>query len=41
VVVCTGHGLKDPDIVTRWSPPPRTLPARLEALTEALLTEVP
>ncbi len=39
VAVCTGHGLKDPDIITRWSTPPRTLPASLQALTDALLTE--
>jgi len=39
VVVCTGHGLKDPDSINYWAAQPRTLPARLEALTEAILAE--
>lgn len=37
VAVCTGHGLKDPDIITRSMPPPRTLPSELGALEEAVL----
>ncbi|HEX7973208.1 MAG TPA: threonine synthase [Anaerolineales bacterium] len=37
VAVCTGHGLKDPDIITRSMPPPRTLSSDLDALEEAVL----
>ena len=37
VAVCTGHGLKDPDIVTRHMPEPLVLPANLDALEEAIL----
>lgn len=37
VVVCTGHGLKDPEIITRRMPAPQVLPAKLDAL-EAILT---
>ncbi|MEW5870204.1 MAG: threonine synthase [Chloroflexota bacterium] len=36
--VCTGHGLKDPEIITRSMPSPQALPAKLEAL-EAVLVE--
>ncbi len=36
VAVCTGHGLKDPDIITAQMPAPEAIPAELEAL-EALL----
>jgi threonine synthase len=36
VAVCTGHGLKDPDIVTRDSPRPRVLAARLGDLEDYL-----
>lgn len=32
VGVCTGHGLKDPDIVSRTMPAPALIPATLEAL---------
>ena len=39
VAVCTGHGLKDPDIITRSMPAPQVLPARLEALEEAIVGE--
>jgi threonine synthase len=35
--VCTGHGLKDPEIITRHFPAPALIPARLESL-EALLS---
>jgi threonine synthase len=35
--VCTGHGLKDPEIISRAFPAPRLLPARLDALEELLL----
>jgi len=38
VAVCTGHGLKDPQIVTRQQPPPPIVPPRLEALEERILT---
>jgi len=34
--VCTGHGLKDPDIITKSMPAPRLVPASLEALEEYL-----
>jgi threonine synthase len=37
VAVCTGHGLKDPDIVTRSIPPAKTVPPDLGALEEVLL----
>jgi threonine synthase len=37
VAVCTGHGLKDPDIITREMSKPRVVPPRLEALEEAIL----
>ncbi len=36
VAVCTGHGLKDPDIITSRMAPPVVIPAELEAL-ESLL----
>jgi threonine synthase len=37
VAICTGHGLKDPDIITREVTRPRVVPPRLEALEEAIL----
>jgi threonine synthase len=37
VAVCTGHGLKDPDVITRAMPPPTSLPADLRVLEEVLL----
>jgi threonine synthase len=37
VAVCTGHGLKDPDIITRSMAAPAVLPASLEALEELLI----
>lgn len=37
VAVCTGHGLKDPNIITGRMEPPLLLPATLNALEEALL----
>jgi threonine synthase len=37
VAVCTGHGLKDPDIVTNNMTAPQVLPADLSRLEEALL----
>jgi len=39
VAVCTGHGLKDPDIITQQMPTPHLLPLSLAALEEAILTE--
>lgn len=36
VAVCTGHGLKDPEIITRNQPAPRLLPANAAALEEFL-----
>jgi threonine synthase len=38
VCVITGHGLKDPEVVTRRAPPPRVIPADLAAL-EALVDQ--
>jgi threonine synthase len=32
VVVCTGHGLKDPGIITQHMPAPEVVPPRLESL---------
>jgi threonine synthase len=37
VAVCTGHGLKDPDIITRSMAAPAILPARLEALEDYIV----
>jgi threonine synthase len=37
VAVCTGHGLKDPEIITRAMPRPILVPPRLDALEEVLL----
>lgn len=37
VAVCTGHGLKDPDIVARTVVQPLILPPRLDALEEVIL----
>lgn len=37
VAVCTGHGLKDPDVITRAMPPPTSLPADLVVLEKVLL----
>jgi threonine synthase len=37
VVVCTGHGLKDPDAITSLSVQPIVLPPRLDALEEVIL----
>lgn len=38
VLVCTGHGLKDPDIIVSRAVEPQRIPASLSALEEALLT---
>ncbi|MCI0518990.1 MAG: threonine synthase [Chloroflexi bacterium] len=37
VVVCTGHGLKDPEVVTRAMPAPPLVPPTLAALEEAVI----
>ena len=36
VAVCTGHGLKDPDIITQHMSPPAVLPPNLGALEDIL-----
>ncbi|HEX7556610.1 MAG TPA: threonine synthase [Leptolinea sp.] len=36
-IVCTGHGMKDPDIIAASMPAPRLIPARADALEEAIL----
>jgi threonine synthase len=36
VAVCTGHGLKDSDVITRDMPKPQVLPAELRALEDYL-----
>ena len=41
VAVCTGHGLKDPDIITRSSPPTRTVPASLQAIQDLIQSGMP
>jgi threonine synthase len=37
VAICTGHGMKDPDIIARSMPVPQVLPAELAALEDALV----
>jgi threonine synthase len=37
VAICTGHGLKDPDIITRDMDKPRVIPTNLPALEEIIL----
>lgn len=39
VAVCTGHGLKDPEIISRTMPVPERLPAELPALEKMLLAK--
>ena len=39
VAICTGHGLKDPDIIVRQAVTPRALPATLAAMEAAILGE--
>lgn len=39
VAVCTGHGLKDPDIITKDMPKPQVLPAEMNALEDYLAKE--
>jgi threonine synthase len=40
VAVCTGHGLKDPDIITGQMDPPLILPPDLSALEDTILAGV-
>jgi threonine synthase len=40
VTVCTGHGLKDPEIITKTMPTPSLLPADLKALEEVISDDV-
>jgi threonine synthase len=37
VAICTGHGLKDPDIITKSMQKPLVVPPKLEALEEIIL----
>ncbi len=37
--VCTGHGLKDPDIITKDMPKPHVLPSEMNALEDYLARE--
>ncbi|GAB4531100.1 MAG: threonine synthase [Anaerolineales bacterium] len=37
VAVCTGHGMKDPQIITRDMPPPQALPPDLSVLENVIL----
>jgi len=37
VAICTGHGLKDPDIITKDMDKPLVVPPKLEALEEIIL----
>lgn len=39
VAVCTGHGLKDPDIIAHSMPAPKKLPARLSDLEDFILRD--
>jgi threonine synthase len=39
VAVCTGHGLKDPEIIAKTMPAPALLPAELAVLEDYLLTK--
>lgn len=37
VAICTGHGMKDPDIITKEMQKPRVVPPRLNALEDVIL----
>jgi threonine synthase len=37
VAICTGHGMKDPDIITRDMQKPQIVPPKLDALEEVIL----
>ena len=36
VTICTGHGLKDPDVIAHSMPKPRVLPSEYQALEKAI-----
>ena len=38
VAICTGHGMKDPDIITKEMQKPQVVPPRLDALEEVILS---
>ncbi|MFZ5819689.1 MAG: threonine synthase [Chloroflexota bacterium] len=38
VAVCTGHGLKDPDIIVKGLPPVQAVPPQVELLEEVILS---
>jgi threonine synthase len=38
VAICTGHGLKDPDIITKAMPKPQVVPPKLSALEDIILS---
>jgi threonine synthase len=38
VAVCTGHGMKDPDVITKDMDKPIVLPPRIDALEEIILS---
>lgn len=38
VAVCTGHGLKDPDIIVKDLPPVQAIPPKVELLEEVILS---
>src|SRR5258706_578800 len=38
VAICTGHGMKDPDIITKDMQKPQIVPPRLDALEEIILS---
>lgn len=40
VGVCTGHGLKDPEIIARTMPAPKELPAEFSALDDAISAQL-
>ncbi len=39
VVVCTGHGMKDPSIITESFESPKIIPAKYESLAEVILSK--
>jgi len=40
VAVCTGHGLKDPDIIVKDLPPVQAVPPKVELLEEVILAKL-
>ena len=41
VAICTGHGLKDPDIITQHMERPRVLPAEIDVLEAVIVDSIP